>query len=299
MPAQNAQVLFPVNVEAPFDYEVPYGMELSVGDFVFAPIGKQFKLGVVRGLAPSQTDKTLKPIAEKKLTRGLPAVMLDFVDWVAKYSCASQGMVLRMVLSSYKALDPSPMVTFYTPTGRKDIRITPARQAILDKGGPFPARANQIAERAGVSAGVARGFADAGGLTAETMPVDQPFDIPDLNMTGLNLSESQEQAAIQLRELVRQAGFTAALLDGVTGSGKTEVYFEAVADIQRGGFNRTASRQNFGFRLFELFGAARTNYHMSPALGQQHRCRFADTVTAACDNRDLPCQSFGHPRLRR
>ena len=235
MPAQNAQVLFPVNVEGPFDYEVPHGLELAPGDFVFAPIGQQFKLGVVWGVGDAEPGRTLKSIAEKKHCQPLPEVMLKFVDWTAKYNCASPGMALRMVLSSYKALDPSPIVTHFKPSGQEGGRITPARQLILDKGGPFPARASVIAERAGVSAGVVRGFADAGGLIAESLPVDQPFDVPNPDMDGLNLSQGQIEAGEQLVASVANRGFTVSLLDGVTGSGKTEVYFESAAEALRQG----------------------------------------------------------------
>ncbi len=235
MPAQNAQVLFPVNVEGAFDYEVPHGLELVPGDFVFAPIGQQFKLGVVWGTGTAEPGRTLKSIAEKKHCQPLPEVMLKFVDWTAKYNCASPGMTLRMVLSSYKALDPSPIVTHFSPSGQEGGRITPARQLVLDKGGPFPARASEIAQRAGVSAGVVRGFSDAGGLIAESLPVDQPFGIPNPNLEGLTLSQGQSEAAEQLVASVAKPGFTVSLLDGVTGSGKTEVYFEAAAEALRQG----------------------------------------------------------------
>jgi len=119
---QNAQVLFPVNVEGPFDYEVPFDMELSRGSFVFAPLGQQHKLGVVWGLNREKADRPLKSVSQKKACPNLPDVMLDFVDWTARYSCASPGMVLRMVMSSYKALNPSPMVTQFTPLDTASVR---------------------------------------------------------------------------------------------------------------------------------------------------------------------------------
>ena len=104
MNQQNAQILFPVNVPGAFDYAVPDGLIVDRGDIVFAPIGKQMKLGVVMRLGAAEEGRELKEIAEVKATPPLPGAMLDFVEWVARYNVASPGQVLRMVLRSWKAL---------------------------------------------------------------------------------------------------------------------------------------------------------------------------------------------------
>ena len=87
---QTAQILFPVNVPTAFDYAVPDGLVLQRGDFVYAPIGKQMKMGVVWSLkaAPTsdQSGRTLKAVVDRKATRPLPPDMLDFVDWTARLS---------------------------------------------------------------------------------------------------------------------------------------------------------------------------------------------------------------------
>ena len=93
MPAQNAQILFPVNIPGAFDYKVPPGMTLSRGDFVFAPIGKQMKLGVVWGFSEDDGSRKLKEIAGVKPTKPLSETMVNFVNWTARYSCAPLGMV--------------------------------------------------------------------------------------------------------------------------------------------------------------------------------------------------------------
>ena len=232
-PVRIAKVLFPVNVREAFDYAVPDGMEVRRGDYVFAPIGTQVKLGVVTDTATTETDRALKDILEVKSTPALPAHMLDFVAWTARYSVASPGMVLRQVLRSHKALDASATATHFRPSGLIPARMSPAREAVLRLGGPWPARASVVAERAGVSAGIVRGLAKAGGLVAEDLPVDRPFDRPDPDGPAIPLTPAQEMAGRELAELVRREEFNVALLDGVTGSGKTEVYFEAVAEALR------------------------------------------------------------------
>ena len=236
MPAQVAQVLFPVNVPEPFDYAVPPGMTLRVGEYVFAPLGSQMKLGVIWNTRRSDQTNNLKEIAEVKRTKPLSEFMIKFVDWTARYNCVSPGMVLRMIIRSYKALDPSQMATYYQPSGQLPPKITASRQSILDHGGPFPARASEISKRANVSAGVVKGFASAGGLIANQRPVDPPFEEPDPDFGSKELTHSQIEGAKNLVSLVARETFNVALLDGVTGSGKTEVYFEAVAEaIRRGG----------------------------------------------------------------
>ncbi|RKQ71007.1 replication restart DNA helicase PriA [Litorimonas taeanensis] len=232
---QNAQILFPVNVPGAFDYAVPIGMELSVGDFVYAPIGKQMKLGVVIGLGTAEVGRELKAIAERKATRPLSPDMVKFVLWTAKYNVASPGQVLRMVIRSYKALDPSPIVNHYLPTGETLRQLTSSRRAVLREGGPFPARASEIASRAGVSAGVVKGLVKIGAMQELAMPVDAPFPVPDPEHPGMALTQGQEDAAKELAAQVKMGGFSVSLLDGVTGSGKTEVYFEAVAEALRQG----------------------------------------------------------------
>ena len=264
---RNAQILFPVNVPGAFDYAVPDGLRVSRGEFVFAPIGKQMKLGVVVGTEPGEPGRELKAIAEAKATPPLPEATLDFVDWVARYNVASSGQVLRMVLRSWKALDPSPIVTMYEPTGEAPLNLTPARRAALADGGPFPARAAEIASRAGISPGVVKGMVKAGLMRAEDRPVDPPFDAPDPERPGRALTDGQSAAAGELVGQVRRNAFSVSLLDGVTGSGKTEVYFEAVAEALRQGRQvlllvpEIALTQAGLARITERFGAEPVAWH--------------------------------------
>ena len=232
---RNAQILFPVNVPGAFDYAIPYELVVNRGDFVFAPIGKQMKLGVVFDIVADDGSRKLKDVAQVKATQPLSDEMLRFIEWTAKYNCVSPGLVLRMVIRSYKALDPSPIVTQFSPSGVLPSKMSAAREAILECGGPFPARASEIAERAGVSSGVVRGFEASGGLTAQSLPVDGLFGVPNAMHGGMALTAAQRAASDDLIAQVAKHDFNVSLLDGVTGSGKTEVYFEAVAEALKNG----------------------------------------------------------------
>ncbi|MEE9271910.1 MAG: primosomal protein N' [Robiginitomaculum sp.] len=232
MPKKIAKILFPVNVPNAFDYAVPAGMDIKLGAFVFAPIGKQVKLGVVWEFADESNVKKLKEVAEVKNCRPLSPEILKFVNWTAKYNCASLGMVLRMVMRSYKALDPSSIVVFYDKKKECPAGLTPARKRVLDIEGIWPARASDLAKAAKVSPSVIGGMAKAGLLTKKEAPLDPPFGVPnpDHDERTFDLTRKQIEAGETLKELVREERFNIALIDGVTGSGKTEVYLEAAAE---------------------------------------------------------------------
>ena len=275
-PVRTARVLFPVNVSEPFDYGLPDGVVVERGDFVFAPIGTQVKLGVVMGFG-ERAPEGLKDILEVKATPPLPEHMLDFVEWTARYAVASPGMVLRQVIRSYKALDPSPLVTQFSPSVAIPPRMSAAREAVLERGGPWPARASEIAARAGVNAGIVRGLEKAGGLIAENLPVDLPFAEPDPTMSGMDLTPAQIEAGEELAALVRMNQFGVALLDGVTGSGKTEVYFEGVAEALKRGQQvlilvpEIALTQAGMARFEKRFGARPAAWHSSLSESERRR----------------------------
>jgi primosomal protein N' (replication factor Y) len=92
---------------------------------------------------------------------------------------------------------------------------------------------SETAHEAGVSTGVIDGLVDEGTLTTEPMPNAPPPAPPDPAHAQPEFSRQQRSAVDTMRALAASGSFHVALLDGVTGSGKTEVYFEAVAEIVR------------------------------------------------------------------
>lgn len=227
-------ILFPLPLPEPFDYLVPAEMVLQPGDHVRAPLGKRSARGVVWAVKAGPGERKLKPVEGPAGGPPLPAGIRRFVDWLARYLVQSPGIVLRSVLRSTDALKPSPTETVYLRgTGEPD-RMTDARQRVIDAVMALrEASAADIAREAGVTASVVKGLVKSGALTEQVRLVDAPFDDPDPDGEGLTLTLMQAEAAGVLRRLARAGGFQAALLDGVTGSGKTEVYFEAIAEILR------------------------------------------------------------------
>ncbi len=118
--------------------------------------------------------------------------------------------------------------------GEAPKRLTPARRRLIDvlSDGLLHGK-SEAAKEAGVSAGVIDGLVDEGTLTIEPMPRALPPPVPDPSFATPDFSRQQRTAVDAMRALAANGSFHVALLDGVTGSGKTEVYFEAIAEVIR------------------------------------------------------------------
>jgi primosomal protein N' (replication factor Y) len=227
-------VLLPLALPAPYDYAVPEGMQVAPGQFVVVPLATVEYLGVVwpRGEsteAPKLDPKKLREIIEiVDDVPPLPRVSLDFADWVARYTLTSPGMVLRMMMSAGRAFSPPAPRYGVRLIGAAPSRMTPARARVLEvAGNGMTWVKSALAEAAGVSPGVIDGLVDAGTLITEELPAWAPPHL-DLSTARARLTPEQAEAASELLANASD-GFSVTLLDGVTGSGKTEVYFEAIA----------------------------------------------------------------------
>ncbi len=241
----------PLPLPGAYDYLAPAGEACTPGDFVLVPLGRRREIGVVwdepSGRGSGAETKPLSRARLKTVLARLDAAPLTelhrrFIDWVAAYTLAPPGSVLKMAMSVKGAFDPQRPVTGYDlPDGAPppaDLRLTAARRRVLEAAGSGPPRpARELALEAGVSPGVVRGLAAAGVLRAVELLVEPRFDTPDPGFGRLTLTADQARAA---RDLLALAAGTdgsgkVILLDGVTGAGKTEVYFEAIAEAIRAG----------------------------------------------------------------
>lgn len=231
-------VLLPRPVGTAYDYRVPAGLVLAPGDIVEVPLGPSRARGVVWGADSGEiAAERLKDVGLKLDVPPVPQLSRDFVDWVAAYTLSPPGAVLRMVLSVPDALEPPRVVTAYQPPpAPPGIKMTPAREKVLTvaREGP-PRSAADLAREAGVTPGVIRKLADLGGLVPVSLAAASPPPQPDLERAGPLLSNDQQAAASTLEHAVNAEAFSVHVLDGVTGSGKTEVYFQAMAAALQAG----------------------------------------------------------------
>jgi primosomal protein N' (replication factor Y) (superfamily II helicase) len=232
-------VLVPVALDRPYSYRVPGELSLSTGDIVTVPLGARQTTAVVWADNPKpnpRLDNRLKDVEAKLDLPPLRGELRSFVDWVANYTVSSPGMVLRMCLRMGEHLGPAREHVGVRIAGAAPERMTAARRRVLELIADGIVRGKTDAAReAGVSVGVIDGLIDEGTLATVVLPPEPVAESPDPDFTQSELMAGQSAAAAALKAAVAKGGYSVTLLDGVTGSGKTEVYFEAVADTIRRG----------------------------------------------------------------
>jgi primosomal protein N' (replication factor Y) (superfamily II helicase) len=274
---ERAGVLLPLPLEGAYDYKLARGVPATRGLVVAAPLGPRESLGVVWGKAEGTVaEEKLKEAVPLEGHPVLPAGLCDFVDWVARYTLTPPGLVLAMALRSRQAFEAEVPRIAYQKTDVVPAKLTPSRKRALESAADGLARSiPQLAEDANVTPAVVRGLIDCGALGAVELPEFAPFAAPDPAYSVPILNSEQDLAAHLLRGQVAGHRFAVSLLDGVTGSGKTETYFEAVAEALRRGrqtlilLPEIALTVQFLDRFADRFGTRPAEWHSD--LSQKER----------------------------
>jgi primosomal protein N' (replication factor Y) len=232
-------VLVPVALDRAYSYRVPEELDVAPGDIVCVPLGPREATAVVWAENPKpnpRLDNRLKDVEGKLDYPPLRPELRSFVEWVANYTLSSRGMVLRMCLRMGEHLPEERERVGVRLSGSAPQRMTPARQRVLNLLANGTARGKtEAAREAGVSTSVIDGLIDDGAVETVMLPPERVAEKPDPDFAQPEFTAAQSAAATALKTTIAQAGFSVTLLDGVTGSGKTAVYFDAVAATIRAG----------------------------------------------------------------
>ena len=274
-------VLVPLPVERPYTYALPDEVAVEPGSIVAVPLGPRLVAGVVwDDEGPRETEggvtedeRPLDPTKIREVAHvfdcpPLSAPLRRFVDWTANWTLTPPGLVARMVLRVPTAFDPEKPIDALRLTDERPKRMTAAREAVVElasNGEPWTK--SGLASAAGVTPSVVDGLVKAGTFEAVSLPPEPAVPAPRADFAEPSLSEGQSEAAERLCGAVAARGFSVTLLEGVTGSGKTEVYFEAVAEALRAGrqvlvmLPEIALTKTFLDRFEARFGARPAEWH--------------------------------------
>ncbi|MBB1491146.1 MULTISPECIES: primosomal protein N' [unclassified Paracoccus (in: a-proteobacteria)] len=262
------------------DYLSPEGGVL-LGQLVVVPLGPRRVLGVVWGKGMGDFDAAkLRPVARLVDAAPFGEGMLEFIGRAADYTLTPLPVMLRMTLRAPDLDQPPAARRVVHRVGPPPDRMTEARAAVLrviEEHGGAGFAPSELAQLAGVGASVVKGLVGTGTLVETEAPKDAPYPRLDPSLPGKPLAPDQAEAAEALRTGLRGGGYATTLLRGVTGSGKTEVYLEAVAETLRMGrqalvlLPEIALSAEFIDRVEARFGARPGEWHSGITRTERRR----------------------------
>lgn len=290
------------------DYKAPEGGCMA-GAFVEVPLGPRKVIGVVWGPGKGDYDRAkIRSMIRVLDVAPMREEMQVFLQRAGEYTLTPLSAMLRLATRAPGLGDPPSMQKVYRLGGVEPDRLTDARRQVLevlrDYGG-LAFTLKELAETAGVTTGVVKGLVKLGAVSEEDRPRDLPFARLDPAHGGKELTGDQQAAAEGLRASVRSGAYGTTLLRGVTGSGKTEVYLEAVAECLRQGrqalvlLPEIALTAEFLTRVEARFGAKPAEWHSGVTMTERRRIwkmvgqGGAQMVIGARSALFLPFQNLG------
>jgi len=279
-PGDLVSVLTTQPIDRLLDYRAPAG-GCAQGAYVQVPLGPRQVLGVVWGPGQGNYDLSkIRPVTCVVDVAPMRDEMREFLIRAGDYTLTPLSAMLRLATRAPGLTDPPSMQKVYR-LGDKDMdRMTDARRrvlAVLDEYGGLSFTLKELSDMAGVSSGVVKGMVTAGAVREEQAPRDLPYPVMDTDRHGKPLTDSQAAAATRLADGMREGTYGTTLLRGVTGSGKTEVYLEAVAACLAQGrqalvlLPEIALSEQFLIRVEQRFGAKPVEWHSGVTMTERRR----------------------------
>jgi primosomal protein N' (replication factor Y) len=263
------------------DYLAPEGGAWT-GAFVEVPLGPRRVLGVIWGPGKGDFDKAkVRSVIRVLEAAPMRDEMRQFLARAADYTLTPMPAMLRLATRAPGLGDPQSMRTVYRLGTAAPDRMTDARakvMATLQDYGGLAFTLAELAEMAGVGSAVIKGLVKQGAVSEEDAPRDTPYARLDPDYGGHDLTPDQRIGAGRLKEAVQNGAYGTTLLRGVTGSGKTEVYLEAVAECLRQGrqalvlLPEIALTGAFLTRVEERFGQRPAEWHSGITMTERRRC---------------------------
>ncbi|MCA8879010.1 MAG: primosomal protein N' [Rhodobacteraceae bacterium] len=262
------------------DYLAPEG-GCGEGDFVAVPLGPRLVLGVVWGPGEGGFDRArLRAVTAVLDAVPMAAAMRTFLARAAAYTLTPLPAMLRLATRTPGLGENASMQRVYLRGLGEPDRMTEARARVLDAFDAYGGAAltmAEITEAAGVGNSVVKGLVRQGAVEEAERPRDLPYPHLDPDRPGLPLAADQAEAATALRSEVAGGSYGTTLLQGVTGSGKTEVYLEAVAECLARGrqalvmLPEIALTAEFLTRVEARFGARPAEWHSGVTTTERRR----------------------------
>ncbi len=246
-----AKLVFATGPEGDFDYRVPEKLRdtVALGKRVRAPLGRSNRLvtGYCVGLENRPEPRQLKSLHsvfdERKL---LSPQMLALTEWMADYYLCPWGKVLEAVVPAGVRTQAGTRNTKFVSLPNRvaarltELKLTATQRRIVTflAGQTHPVPLAQVAQAAGCTTAPIQNLHKKGLVEFVSRRVDSGSGVErshPMREPHLSLNADQEVALEAIRAALESREHQTVLVHGVTGSGKTEIYIQAIDEVLRFG----------------------------------------------------------------
>ncbi len=255
---------------AGYDYRLT--QDADIGTFVSVNVMNRPCVGIICGIGDSNLPENKIKNISRVHNAKLNVTDLQWIQKMSEWTLMPMGMILRLIVNIPDAFMPPRMEVLYSFNFDKAVRMTPNRQAVMDafaSNDNDPMTISDVQNIAGVSAAVIRTM-----IKNETLipagEQEKKKDFEEIiyqDCGNIKLNQEQQNAANHINSFIQNGGFSVHLLDGITGSGKTQVYFDSAWGAYKSGKSvllmmpEIALTAQFMSRFESRFGAKPVVWH--------------------------------------